>query len=392
MNIVDIIVILALISSLFRGSQIGLVRQLGSTVGFITGLMLSIPLGQWVAGLGSDDPTLKMLLSTLTLIIVSFSLMSIGEFVGLRLKTRMTTGKIVDHIDNATGSAMAALTFGLGLWFATAFISLLPPSSIQLLARQSYTFNVIDRNLPPASQALASLNHLIDPNNTPLVFSGREPSPNANRELPALTNYQSVLATVSPSVVRIQGIGCGGVVNGSGWVLSPNRVVTNAHVVAGVANPKVYDSNGTHDAEVVHFDAAYDIAVLSVGDLAGKPLPLRKTPVEINSTALIIGFPGGGEQQAQTGIILDRVDALGRDIYGQAKTIRNVYIMQTTVIPGNSGGPIFDEAGSVIGVVFGTSTTYNNVGYGLTIAQLIDALESAKTTTEALSTGKCSEM
>lgn len=389
MNVVDIVIIIALISSMLRGRQIGLVRQLGSTLGFVAGLFVSIPLGQWVASF-ADDAMLKMLLSTLTLIIVSFSMMLFGEYIGLRLKTHMPVGKLIDHIDNAGGSVMAVATFFLGLWFATAFISLLPPSAIQTLVRQSFTFNVIDRNLPPASQALASLNHLINPNDTPLVFSGREPSPDANRTLPPLGNYASIIEKVSPSVVRVQGLGCGGIVNGSGWVLSTNRVVTNAHVVAGVASPKVYDANGTHDARVVQFDAKLDIAVLAVDGLAGKPLPLSTPPLDVNATALIIGYPGGGEQQAQTGVVLDRVDALGRDIYGQAKTVRNVYIMQTTVIPGNSGGPIFDEQGRVVGVVFGTSTTYNNIGYGLSLPQIIDQLNAAKTATQSVSTGACS--
>lgn len=351
--------------------------------------MLSIPLGEWVASFG-DEAMLKMLLSTLTLIIFSFSMMMFGEFIGLKLKTHMSVGKLLDHIDNTVGSVMAVATFLLGLWFGTAFVSLLPPSIAQTVVRQSFTFNLIDRNLPPASQALASLNHLINPNDTPLVFSGREPSPDANRTLPPLDNYTSVIDTVSPSVVRVQGLGCGGIVNGSGWVLSRNRVVTNAHVVAGVSSPKVYDGNGTHDARVVQFDTKFDIAVLAVEGLAGKPLPLSTPPLEIGATALIIGYPGGGERQAQTGVVLDRVDALGRDIYGQAKTLRNVYILQTSVIPGNSGGPIFDEQGRVVGVVFGTSTTYNNVGYGLSLPQIIDELNAAKTATQSVSTGACS--
>ncbi len=390
MNIVDAVVIIALISSVVRGQQIGLVRQLGSTLGFVAGLMLSISLSQWVASFASDA-MLKMLLSTLTLIIVSFSMMLFGEYIGLKLKTRMPVDKVIDYIDNVAGSAMAIATLFLGLWFATAFISLLPQSTAQTLVRQSFTFNSIDRNLPPASQALTSLNHLIEPNNTPLVFSSREPSPDANRTLPPLSDYTSIVKKLSPSVVRIQGLGCGGIVNGSGWVLSTNRVVTNAHVVAGVASPKVYDANGTHNARVVLFDAKTDIAVLAVSGLAGKPLPLNMTHLTTSSTALIIGYPGGGEQQAQTAAVLDRVDALGRDIYGQAKTIRNVYILQATVIPGNSGGPVLDTEGRVVGVVFGTSTTYNNVGYALSLPQIIDDLNSAKAATQSVSTGACSK-
>lgn len=389
MNIIDVVVVIALITTIWRGRQTGFVRQLGSTIGFIIGLISSVPLGQWASSFATD-PITKMLLSTLTFIVVSFGLMIVGEFLGLRLKTLMPVNRLADRIDNAAGSVMAIITFVIGLWFATAFVSLLPANSFQKLARQSFAFNLIDHNLPPASQALASLNHLIDPNATPLVFSGREPSPEANRTLPPLSDYSAVVKNASLSVVRVQGLGCGGLVNGSGWVLSSNRVVTNAHVVAGVDSPKVYDAHGTHDARVVLYDAKNDLAVLAVKNLAAKPLSLRQEPLTNDSIGLVIGYPGGGAEKAQTAAVLDRVDALGRDIYGQAKTIRNVYILQATVIPGNSGGPLLDTEGKVAGVVFGTSTTYNNVGYALSLPQLTDELATATTAVQAVSTGACS--
>jgi len=172
-----------------------------------------VPLGQWASSYVNDTTT-KMLLSTIILIIVTFGLMMLGEYVGLKLKTRIPVGKFIDRIDNGAGTFMAIITFAIGLWFATAFLSLLPSNAVQAQARQSFIYNFIDRHLPPASQTLASLNHLIDPNNTPLVFSGREPSPQANRTLSPLSDYTGVVAGVSGSVVRVQGIGCGGLVNG----------------------------------------------------------------------------------------------------------------------------------------------------------------------------------
>lgn len=285
---------------------------------------------------------------------------------------------------------MAIVTFIIGLWFMTAVVSLLPKSTVLTAIRQSWTFNQLDKNLPPASQALASLNHLVDPNATPLVFSGREPSPNATQVLPSISKYKAVVQKVSPSIVRIQGLGCGGLVNGTGWVLSPHRIVTNAHVVAGVKNPKVYAADGTHDATVVLFDAKTDIAVLAVPSLKQKPLGINTTMQAPLSTALIIGYPGGGTEKAQTAAILSHVEALGRDIYGQTKTIRGVYVMQATVIPGNSGGPLLDTKGNVVGVIFGTSTQYSNVGYALSIPQLLDSLSAAKNATQAVSTETCS--
>lgn len=390
MNVIDVVVAIALIGAVIRGYQVGLVRQLGSTIGFVTGLFASIPLGQWTSSLVSEQLE-KTIVSTVTLIVVSLTFMTIGEYVGLRLKVHMTIGKLVDRADSIIGAGMAIVTFIIGIWFATAFISLLSANGGQQLFRQSFTFNFVDRHLPPASQALAGLNHFIDPNTTPLIFSGREPSPDTNKQLPSLDQYAAVIARTAPSVVRVQGLGCGGIVNGSGWVLSPNRVVTNAHVVAGVINPKVYDDNGTHDAKVVAFDAKADIAVLATSHLAGRPLTLNTDFLAPGATALVIGYPGGGPQRTNAAIVLEQVDALGRDIYARNKTVRNVYILQTTIIPGNSGGPLLDAEGRVVGVVFGTSTTYNNVGYALSLSQIGNMLAASQTATDAVPTGACSK-
>ena len=391
MNIVDALVVFAVISTFLRGHQIGLVKQAGSTIGFVAGLFLSVSLGA-KAHLISNDATTKVMFSMLLLFILSFGLMLLGEHIGSRLKTHIAKRKIVNFIDNYIGSIIAVATLALGLWLMTALIALLPANSIQKTIRESTTFGFIDRTLPPASQALAGLNHFIDPNNAPLVFSGREPSPEALQNLPPLSNYSAVLSVVERSVVRIQGLGCGGIVNGSGFVYENNRIVTNAHVVAGVKNPKVYDSDGTHDAKVVYFDPGNDIAVLYVENLSTKPLNLASAPMSKGQIGLVIGYPGGGAENAQVVASLDNVDALGRDIYNQSKIIRNVQILQANLIPGNSGGPVLDTQGNVVGVVFGTSTSYNNIGYALTLPQIRQNLNQATELSDPLSTGQCSEI
>jgi S1-C subfamily serine protease len=200
-----------------------------------------------------------------------------------------------------------------------------------------------------------------------------------------------MLASVKPSVVKIEGLGCGGIVDGSGFVYSSERIVTNAHVIAGVKNPKITDANGTREAVVVLFDPHNDIAVLRLSRLAGKPLIIDTTDAKSGTSVFALGYPGGGQYDVQPGAIMDQFEAIGQDIYGEHRTVRSVYGIQATIVPGNSGGPVVDTFGHVRGVVFATSTTYNNVGYVITAKQAEAELHTAETAVAAQGTGQCSK-
>jgi S1-C subfamily serine protease len=238
---------------------------------------------------------------------------------------------------------------------------------------------------------LSSLNKLIDPNGFPQVFNGLEPSPHSTAPMPSLGSFDGVVKAAAASVVKVEGTGCGGIVEGSGFVASNNRVATNAHVVAGVANPKVIDDNGIHNTRVIWFDPDLDLAVLQVGNLAGKPLQLNSAEQASNTTGVVLGYPGGGSFTAQPAAIIDHFTAYGRNIYDQGSTVRDIYSLHAKIIPGNSGGPVLGADGQVLGIVFATSTTYNNVGYALTGHQVAGELATAEKSTTVRSTGSCSE-
>lgn len=391
MNFVDVIIILGAISTAYRGYSTGFTRQLGSGIGFVTGIFLSLPISPLAAKL-VEGPASRAVMAAVVTIIISFGMMMFGEWLGLKLKLVVMGGKILNRVDNSGGSMLSIITFIIALWFGVALVSLLPNGPIQRAIRASTSFGYIDRHLPPASQLLSSINQFIDPNNTPLVFSGSEPSTSAQLTLQPISSFNSYIDKVSAATVRIQGIGCGGIVNGTGFVYAPGKIATNAHVIAGVKNPKVYDQNGTHDAKVALFDSSNDVAVLSVKDITTTPLTLDVRELEEGQTGLVVGYPGGGSQKAQTVGILDNIIALGRDIYGKAKTERHVYTLQSELIPGNSGGPVVDTSGNVRGIVFAASTTYSNIGYALTLSQVAIQLETATQASGTVSTGACSIM
>jgi S1-C subfamily serine protease len=388
-SLVDIIIVILLIGSLLRGYQIGFIRQLSSTLAFIIGLYPGSMLSSFVMT-HISGPT-KPLAGLAILLAVSFIFMTIAELFATRIKFSIRNN-IVQQFDNGLGSIISVATLLLGIWLAGSLFQLAPASGLQTAVKNSQILSVLNRYLPPASSVLSSLNKLIDPNQSPQVFAGREPSSSANYTLPDENAYATMLASVRPSVVKLEGLGCGGLIDGSGFVYSSERIVTNAHVVAGVRSPKVTDSSGKqHNTTVVLFDANNDIAVLRVTNLDIKPLGINNTDATSGTSVFALGYPGGGGYGIQPGVILDQFTALGQDIYGQQRTERSVYSVQAKIVPGNSGGPIVDTSGQVRGVVFATSTTYDNVGYTLTAKQVAAELKQATAATAAQSTGQCSE-
>lgn len=389
MNFVDLLIIIIALASLSRGYQIGFVRQLGSTVGFVVGLFLGAWASSLIAGNIADDTT-QALVSLLLVLFGGFLFMTLGELASIRIKERLTQINLLHKVDGALGSAMSIVTVLFAFWLVASILALGPTSSAQQAVKDSRIFTTLNSNLPPATSLLSSLNKLIDPNSFPEVFSGREPNPTTT-EVPSLGSFDAVVASTRDSVVKVQGVGCGGIVEGTGFVVQADRVATNAHVVAGVVSPKVIDANGIHNTRVVWFDPDLDLAVLQVSDLAGKPLKINANEQPGGTPAVVLGYPGGGDFNAQAAAIVDRFEAYGRNIYNQGTTVRDVYSLRAHVIPGNSGGPVIGQDGQVVAIVFATSTTYNSIGYALTGHQVAGELATAEQSNTTHSTGSCSE-
>jgi S1-C subfamily serine protease len=166
-------------------------------------------------------------------------------------------------------------------------------------------------------------------------------------------------------------------------------VVTNAHVVAGVDHPMVVDDHGPHQTTVLLFDPSYDLAVMRVVGLDEPSLTLDPDQVSRGVEAAVLGYPEGGPFTVDPAGIMAVFEAEGRDIYGRVLTVRNVYEIQATVRPGNSGGPLVQPDGQVIGVVFSRSTTSGDIGYALTSPGVLSRVVRAVSESKAAGTGAC---
>lgn len=388
--ILDIAIVIFLVSSFFRGREIGFIRQACSSVGFFGGLFVGSAIQPYTIGLAHTTST-KALVTVATTLLTALLLLVVGEYIGIALKRRVLE-KPINVFDNSLGGGLSIVSFLLTIWIAASLISGLPLLSVQHVIRNSQIISKLNRSLPPAPDVIAGLGKLIDPNGFPNVFIGGEPN-SAQRSvtLPDLGVLQTAVANDKASVVKIEGQGCGGVVEGSGFVIGKDLIATNAHVVAGISKPYVQDILGTHSAKVIWFNPNLDFAILRTSNIAGKTLELNTAIAKVGTPAAVLGYPGGGVFSPKAAAVVDSFIARGRNIYGKGVTSREVYELKAEIIPGNSGGPVVIADGSVIGVVFAQSTTYNHVGYALTASQITADLARAQTQNRVVGTGSCAE-
>src|SRR3546814_13456247 len=95
---------------------------------------------------------------------------------------------------------------------------------------------------------------------------------------------------------------------------------SDLQVIAGTGRIIVEDTNGSHTAVPIWFDADLDFAVLRVSGLAGKPLTMVTVNPEHGTPAAILGYPGGGTYAVKSAAILNKFTAVGHDIYGEGTT------------------------------------------------------------------------
>jgi len=388
MDWLDLFIILFLLAALIRGSEVGFIRQFFSTVGLLIGLFL----GAWSYWLLSGFVTTAGTRALVALLVVSvfgLAVMGIGEFVGAVIKLRLRHAQLTNKFDRFFGSVLAVVTLLAVVWLGASIFRNIPDSGWQRQIRNSRVVNLLDSNLPPAPGLLTTLGHLIDPNNFPQVFIGREPGLKTDAPLPDLGELNTAIKQARPSVVKVEGEGCNNLVEGSGFVAGDGAVVTNAHVVAGVRHPFVLDQKGRHGARVVLFDPDLDIAILRADNLVGKPLTPDTKEVPSNTPVAILGYPSGSGFTARPGLILETFVAEGRNIYNHGFTLRKVYSIQANVVQGNSGGPVIDKNGSVIGVIFAKSINYDQVGYAITMEQVMKDIERARGASASVSTESC---
>ena len=206
-----------------------------------------------------------------------------------------------------------------------------------------------------------------------------------------LANNNPVVAATESSVVNVGAVApsCQKLLDGSGFVVSDHTVMSNAHVVAGSNSVTVQDTDGnSYDATVVSYDPAVDIAILDVPGLPAPPLAFANAPAATGTDALVMGFPDASSFEATPARIREVINLNGPDIYRTTTVTRQVYTIRGTVRQGDSGGPVVDLNGQVLGVVFGAAVDDAETGFALTANEVSGELQNIGNTTAA-TTGSC---
>ena len=390
--VLDLVLLAAVVafaaSGFRRGFVVGVLSLLGFVGGAALGATLAPSLLSQVQGSGAAVP----LLGLLVVLLVAALGQVLAAAIGSALRSR-----IDDRAGQVTDAALGALLSGVGVlalaWFLGSLVVLTPFSGVAGAARSSVVLAAVDAVVPDeARTAFSSLRREIETTDFPQVFGqlGEPDVPDVPVPDPGLTD-SPVVAAARPSTVQVAGVApqCRRGVEGSGFVYAPGRVMTNAHVVAGVVEPTVTVPGGpTLPARVVQYDPGRDLAVLAVDGLDAAPLPLGGE-VDGGDDVLVLGYPGGGPFTVSPGRVRAEISAQGPDIYNERIVVRDVYAVRADVRAGSSGGPMLSGTGDVVGVVFAASSTDPETGYALTAAEAAPVAEAGRSATGAVSTGGC---
>ncbi|MEX2587906.1 MAG: MarP family serine protease [Actinomycetota bacterium] len=388
-NWVDLVIGVFLVSSGIRGYVQGAFSQVTSYLGFGVGLFLGAHLGPSVSAY-VDNPIGKMIAVVVVLFGAAGVLGTVGRVMGAKATwgfVRVTPARITNSLGGVGVAVLAGL---IGVWLLGGMIAQVGLGTVSPAFQQSQILRSLTRTLPPVPGVFSQIQRIFLPSGFPPVFAELEPSIAPDVPLAESAELQAIVDSVGTSVVKISSPGCGRITSGSGFVAGQNLVITNAHVVAGVAEPTVADGNGPHRAEVVLFDPDLDFAVLRTSGLAGSPLPLLRSEVERGVTGGVLGYPEGGPFDAKSAAVRAPFkDAVGRDIYSRDLVSRDIYQLDARVRSGNSGGPFVQPSGEVVGVVFASSLINDNIAYALTSAQVAPLLDQVGPSAPAVGTGPC---
>ena len=395
-QMLDVLFAVVLLVFAISGYRRGFVVSVLALVGFASGGALGmwlLPelLRRW------DTVGTNAVWRTAVLVFGVFFLAVLGQAVAviagssLRRELGSKPVRVADSVLGAVASVLAAAVL---VWFMAGAIRGGASAPLAKAIGGSRIVQTIDRFVPPQTGRLfAGFRAVLDREGFPRVVEGIQAEPIAPIAPPDnQLGRRAGVARAATSVVKVTGVArsCNRGQEGSGWVVAPERVVTNAHVVAGTRSEQVQikGTGRSYDARVVVFDPERDLAVLSVPGLPAPALTMGPK-LRPSDSAIVAGFPLNGPFRLDPARVRDVFKARGADIYGSPGVVREVYSLFARVEPGNSGGPLLSPLGQVVGIVFAKSLDDDSTGYALTMDEARPVLEAAKGSSSRVSTGGC---
>jgi S1-C subfamily serine protease len=386
--VLALIVVGYAVSGYRQGLAVGTLSLGGFVVGAVAAMLVVPPLADRL------EPGLQRSFAVLVAVLLFAWLGQLaGALLGAKLRDNLTV-RPAQVVDQLLGGLAGVLAVGLVLWFIGGALRGSPSTVVARTVASSQVLSAVDRLMPQQVSALAGgFRDAVADTNFPRVFAGLGREEIQAVEPPNGTAVsRGIINRAKLSTVKITGQAeaCGRGQEGSGAVVGPQRVVTNAHVVAGMQQPRV-QVGGLGDqlpAEVVLFDAERDLAVLRVPGLDAAPLRFGQD-LGRGEAAVVAGFPRNGAYKVEAARVRSVLTAVGEDIYGRPGARRQVYSLFTLVQPGNSGGPVIGVDGSLVGIVFAKSLDDPDTGYALTMQESLPFIQQGLLAQAPVNTGPC---
>ncbi len=391
LNLLDLALLLFAALAVLLGWRVGLVCGLITLLSVVVGGTFGFLLGRSVLDL-SQKATPEQAIAILASTVVGIFL---AQLIVIRPTQRMHDAVMATPLRrvNTIGGSILTLGFGLVIvWMLATALALAPSTQLASLMRGSTVLIGLDRTIPVDAGPLFSQLETVGLQTQPRVFTGLGLLPVPAVEAPpkgAVTGEARRVA--EQSVVRILGRAeCGPTLAGSGVVVGKDLVLTNAHVVAGIAHPLVFSADRRIGVPAVPvlFDPIRDVALLKVRGLNRPAVPVSQDP-QTSDLVAVSGFPNAGELQVQAAAVRGVVRATGSDIYGQGQARRDVVVIEGDVMAGDSGGPLLSPAGEIVGLIFASAfAAGEHTGYALSASEVRETL-AAGVSADGVGTGLC---
>lgn len=390
--ILDIVLIVVALAAMGMGWRQGGLASALSIVGLIAGGVVGFALAPWVMGYVEGE-TAKVYAGLGTVLFLLIVGRVVGGIAGQSVRNALRASSLLEKLDSAVGSILQAVITLLVAWVLLLPIGTMVDGETGSSIRNSRVLAFIDSVAPSKLTEIPALlmreldaNGMRPPVTAFDVPTERDPAPAD----PNLVNADMV-DNARDSIVRVLGEApqCNRMLQGSGFVVGPDLVMTNAHVVAGTESVRLEGVSGTYDSQVVYFDPDEDVAILRTWDLPFPELPWVDEPLQVGDNAVVIGFPESGPYTPTPARVDDRLDIRGPDIYSAGRITREAYVLRSDVRQGNSGGPLMTNDGQVAGLVFGAGVGVESTGYALTADEAMEHLDQARHLEAAAPTGNC---
>ncbi|MER5470398.1 MarP family serine protease [Streptomyces sp. NPDC002935] len=397
MNVLDILLLVAAVWFAIVGYRQGFVVGILSVIGFLGGGLVAVYLLPVIWGWATDDSEVSTTAAVVAVVVVIVCA-SVGQALTTHLGNKLRryiTWSPARALDATGGALVNVVAMLLVAWLIGSALAGTTLPTLGKEVRNSKVLLGVSRALPSqANTWFADFSSVLAQNGFPQVFSpfANEPITEVRPPDPALA-ASPVATRAQNSIVKVMGTAqsCGKVLEGSGFVFSDRRVMTNAHVVGGVDEPTVQigGEGKKYDATVVLYDWERDIAVLDVPNLKAPALKFSSADASSGDNAIVAGFPQNGSYNVQPARVRGRITANGPDIYHRKTVRRDVYSLYATVRQGNSGGPLLTPEGKVYGVVFAKSLDDADTGYALTADEVREDIVKGRTANQQVDSDSC---